>query len=559
MRRSTITSRSLLLCVLSLAACESKPDQPAGDLAGAAPSSSVATPAGSAQPAGSSAAGSGTSSHLSVLSPPKSAYKDWQLEKDSFKFQNYGPGMADFGPDEMQRLCGERVCADAAGGACVLTPAVDQLKDELNKIIQNGHCDGMATLALLLQRGVIDATKFGAATAAELKLDGNKALQHEIAFWWATQIVSPVGEARAAERTKATPNEVIAALREGLEKDEPYTISFFMRNGTAGHATTPYAVEDKGDDIVWILHYDNNYPGEARHIEVNTEANSWKYTTSSDPNQETPDDYEGDAETHTLYLVPLKNRVGALACNGVLGEVGGTAGSSTALRTIFLEGEGHLLIHDDQGRKLGYDGDKLVSEIPGAYYDVLPTGGDTEEPVYYVPQGIGLQIAIDGSDLQKEETAAVALIGPGYMMAVDEITLGKDDRDVLTVSGDWSEVEYETETGETPILRLGVSTSGPDYEMNLKVAGEKAGQKVSLGIDLAKGTFAFLVDGGDGESAYGIELHRIDEEGEETFEHEGMAAGEDKPVTFDYGSWKGDKSPLKVTIGDESSDVEDSE
>ncbi len=174
-----------------------------------------------------------------------------------------------------------------------------------------------------------------------------------------------------------------------------------------------------------------------------------------------------------------------------------------------------------------------------------------------MPQGIKLKITIDGAGLSKDEDDSVALIGPGYTLDVEDIDLQPNEKDEIDLAGDWSEIAYHTQTAETPTLRLGISTKGPDYEMAVKLTGEKPGQTISLAIDTAKSTFALLVHGGGGAADYTVDLERLDDKGKSEFKHKGLSAGDDKAVIFDYGSWTGGTAPLHVTVGGEAGDVTD--
>src|SRR3954449_3729953 len=59
--------------------------------------------------------------------------------------------------------------------------------------------------------------------------------------------------------------------------------------------------------------YDNNYPGAARAVEVNTKTDTWSYSGSTNP-AEAADTYEGDADTKTLELAPIAPRLGQQDC-----------------------------------------------------------------------------------------------------------------------------------------------------------------------------------------------------------------------------------------------------
>ncbi len=124
----------------------------------------------------------------------------------------------------------------------------------------------------------------------------------------------------AAENKTLTPNDVVGKIRESLKGgDESYTLGIYQPDYKAGHATTPYGIAEKENGVVWILQYDNNYPGEERHIEIDTKANTWAYTTAADPNG-AESGYKGDADTKTLTIAPSTVRTGPMVC-GLCGDV----------------------------------------------------------------------------------------------------------------------------------------------------------------------------------------------------------------------------------------------
>jgi hypothetical protein len=332
-----------------------------------------------------------------------------------------------------------------------------------------------------------------------------------------------------------------------------------------GHATTPYAVVDKGNDVVWIMHYDNNYPAQEKYIEVDKKANTWKYTTAADP-AASEHAYIGDASTKTLTIAPTSVRTGPLYCHfcGAVdapagGDKGAAKGAAAAppgpeMREIVLEGDGDLLITDDAGKRLGYVDGKLVQEIPNAFFAADKSGGDEaedDEPTYYVPAGHKLKVTLDGTALKKDGKADVDLIGKGYTLGVEGVHLSPGQKDEIDFSADFSVVTYTTKKAETPTLQIGIETSGADYELEVKVSGPTNGQSVELSIDLKKGTFGVKVKGDPAaKPTLEVKLSRVDKGGEQVFHHKGVAIAADQSLSLGYGAWKGDKNPLHVAVLD---------
>jgi hypothetical protein len=554
-----------VIILAAATACGGKKDKPSAS--------------GSAESAGSSEA-SGESHEGSALGKSASGIKAslgggngsktgaFTPSTKGFKFQNYGneiEGLENLTPTEIRRMFGDGVCADIQGDTCILTPPAERWMTEQNKGMDGGHCEGMASVALLMQLGKLDPNNFGAKTAFELDINGNAKLQHEVAYWFVTQFVAPMD---AAGNVQRTPNEVIDKLVQAFQtNDESYTLGFYKRDGTGGHATTPYAIQDQGNDITWILHYDNNFPGEERHIEVNRKTQVWKYVTASDPSQ-AAEDYDGDADTKTLTISPTSVRVGKLQCPfcGDIDPDGAAAAKGS--RKIDVEGDAQLLVTDDTGKRIGRADGKIVDEIPGAtvVQQKATSRRSKHEPEYDVPAGHKLTMTLDGSVLKAKESTDLTLTGPGYTMGVYDVDLAPGEKDTIEVSPNWGEISYKTEQNETPVIEIGVEEAGADWSFEIHAGGETGGQRVDLALDAKKGTFSVEASAKDGEASYEVEIHRIDDKGEQVFKHKGVSTGAKDRFTFHYADWKGNGTSIKADVDkgedgkiDETEDLKDEE
>lgn len=539
--------------------------------------STSSTPASSGSPkVGSGPAGSGTGivdgekgpgpRRASVLPAPTKPVEGFTPSTNGFKFQNYGndKGYTNLTVDELRRMFGDKVCANVTNDKCTLTPAAEAWMEQSNKAMGGGHCEGFAALALLIQQGQIKASDFGADDPFKLEIDGNEKLQREIAYWFVTQGVMPMA---GAEDKSLTPNEVVEKLKTILkDPKESYTLGIYEPGYKAGHATTPYGVVEKENGIVWIQQYDNNYPGEEKHIEVDSKANTWAYTTAADPNGEETG-YKGDADTKTLTIAPSSVRTSPMVC-GFCGDIDapeadtkgsagkGSAGGERYNQILFdADSDATLLVTDENGKRLGETVDgKFVTEIPGAKFAASKSGAD-DDPTYFIPVGHALSVALSGAHVKKEKPADVILIGPGYVMGVEGIALDPGQTDELAFSKDWSEFKYTTKSSEAPTIVLGIETTKADYTFELKVAGDGDGQVIIAGLDVSKGIFLLNVDGGPAKSNFELEIERVDEAGTATFHHAGLDVGGDQIARFDFGAWKGEKSALHVVILDDKGTV----
>ncbi len=551
---------SFYILVLAAAACGGKKTEKADNGSAGAPSVVEHTGGEPTKPSG----GAGVKASLGGGSSGGA----FTPTTKGFKFQNYG-GDANYEnltPTEIRRMFGDTVCAELDGDSCVLTPPAERWMVEQNKGMSGGHCEGMASVALLMQLGKLAPKDFGGDSTFALEIDGNKKLQHEIAYWFVTQGVAPMD---AAGNVKMTPTEVIDKLTEAFTSNkESYTLGFYKRDMTGGHATTPYGVLDKGNGITWILHYDNNYPGEERHIEIDRGKNTWTYVTASDPSQ-AAENYDGNADTKTLGLSPTSVRIGKLDCP-FCGDINPDPAAATkGSRLIETEGDAKLLITDDTGKRIGHADGKIVNEIAGA--EVVPLKStasrrNTGEPIYDVPSGHKLTVTLDGSSLSAKESNDVMLTGPGYTMGVYDVDLAPGEKDTIEVSPNWGEISYKTDQDETPVIEIGVEEAGADWSFEIHAGGETGGQRVDLALDAKKGTFSVEASAKDGTATYEVEIHRVDDHGEQVFKHKGVSSGAKDRFTFHYADWKGKGQAMKADLDkgedgkiDETDELKDEE
>lgn len=482
-----------------------------------------------------------------------------------FGFQNYGNEInpQNLTSAELRRVYGDAVCAKPANsdGSCELTPPAQQEIDRVNAIMNGGHCEGMAVLSWLLYAQKETPADFGGDKTVGLAFDGNAKLQREIAYWWALQTTPAVRKSRVATLQQAkspTPNGLTDLLVDAINnKTEAYTIAIFQREYKNGHAITPYAVVDKGSDIYWIMVYDNNFPNEERHIEIDRKANTWKYYASINPS--VPNSlYEGGADSFTFLLVPLSARFQQNACPFCAGgssRTNGLASAATQYNTIYMtsadkDNQADLLITDDQGHKLGYQNGKFYHEIPNADYQPIVSADlweDEQEPTYYVPTGISFTITIDGSSLKKEQVSSVVMIGPGYDIGVDDIKLSPGEKDTLTLSPDGRKLTYTPSSSEAPDIVVGLEHTGADYSFLINGFDLDVGGAVNVDLDYDKGQLSVSTTGSKNPAVYGLEVNRIDATTDQSFFHDGVELEPGATALIDFGKWDG-KGDLTIEI-----------
>ena len=469
-------------------------------------------------------------------------------ETNGFSFENYGDDIpaTNLTADELRRMFGDEVCSDINGDDCVLTPPAEQWMEQVNGDMAGGHCEGMAVLSLMMYTGQISPSDFGGSVASDLDVN-DEALQREIAYWWATQAVDPT----ASSVVRGTPMEILEYIRQMDVNGETYTIGIYNDRGE-GHAITPFGVEDKGDGLYAILAYDNNYPGETRELYIDSRDNSWTYETSINPAVET-DVWSGNADTQTLDLTPTSARLDVQACPFCEGGYSSTnklAAATEPLNQIFLDGEGHILITDESGNRLGYVDGQIVNEIPGATFTKyrMLASGETPEPIYSVPANLDVTVTVDGSQLTEETLTDLVLIGPGYTIGVEAIYLSPGQVDVAYFYPADEMIAYETTSDESPSIIFGVENPDADYYFEVYGADMIGGGIITAWLDSEAGDLLINTEQLNGEGSFNFYLTRITDEAEEEFYAEDIILKEGALIYVNYAEWT-DDNPEGIYFG----------
>lgn len=583
--RSRVTRACALVAVLTLGACSSGGSNTAGTGASSppdGPTTSVATK-GNATKGEVAPDVSGAPAAVSQLSGPITVGLDFKPEVDGFSFENYG-NVADrpnLTPKELQRYFGDTVCASTADGTCILTPPAEQWMQAINEGMNGGHCEGMAALAILLKKGTAKTSDFGADLTNALKIDGNNALAQEIAYWFATQALEPT---TSAELKTLKPSEVVARLRESFTSPdtESYTLGIYKTiegQKKEGHAITPFGLVDRSDGKVEIAIYDNNFPGQTRAVVVDPAAETWSYSTATNP-AEPVGLYEGNADTFSLTITPTSARLQAQSCPFCGGAAGGGAnrGATKGARQgldenhnpvegTTTDGFGFVFLGDagdDAGVDLqitGLDGQPLpgMTELDVKGQDGEDDGSlaqDDAAPAIMVPLGVPFKVTIDGSEATATAQTDVTYIGDGLDLYIDDINVDPGQVDEAVFDPTRGSVTYTTTKDEAPTIGAGFSSDEADYDFAIGGVDLPGGGTVETALDLLAGTFA-ITNRDEVTGTYAVAMDRIDDAGEQTFTDDGFDLPAGASVVIAYRDWssKNDKLVVTVNPGDGSDPV----
>lgn len=472
---------------------------------------------------------------------------------NGFSFENYGDeeGYANLNAAEMQRLFGPGVCVTGKGSRCVLTPTARAWMKSVNEAMAGGHCYGFAVLSELIHKGQLPAfgipslASFGAgATTYSLAIERNVPLQRAIARAWAFQTLDSV----TSGTVRGTPRKILNFLRNGAlspSSPESWTMSIFKRGMEGGHAITPYAVEAMGNGVYDVHVYDNNMPGDtSRRLTIDAVRNTWRYYASTKPGIPAAE-YEGDAKTGTLSLMPTRPGLGTQPCPVCVGR----QGFRSRYNEVRLQGGGeehaHLLIIDEKGRKTGRVGNRIVNQIPGA--QVLPRTSsprllangsvlvqDTLEPVYRIPRGIKFKMRISGRHMRTVNRETLTVVGPTYDATLQKLVMGPGQVANVHLSPRNKALTYRaSRRTKTPTVSLGAEAKRAAYSISASAVDAKPGSSLIF-VKRPRRQLMWIGDKTTSKRRYALTIQRFAAGGQARFRAQFTISGHQQAFLY-YG------------------------
>ncbi len=480
-------------------------------------------------------------------------------DPDGFSFPNYGneEGYANLDAAELERIFGPGVCLPGRG-KCVLTPIARTQMKAYNAAAANGHCFGFAVLAELIYKGYlprfgysgVSAFGAGASFPFQLRIGGNRLLQRSIARAFSFQDLAAIEAATVV----GTPVQILGKLRGALDPKakEIWTFEIFQYGFKAGHAITPYAIEDMGDGVYEVHVYDNNWPADdTRRLQIDTRKNTWSYYAAINPGLPEAQ-YVGNAKSKTLRLSPVTPALGVQPCPFCVGRQGG----GSKYNDIRLDGtsdeHARILVTDSKGRKTGYVGKRIVNQIPGA--KVLPRGsrgivplagggaeaGDSPVPVIQVPKNVAFEIEIDGRHLKVRDRETLTLVGPTYDASFENIIMGPGQTAAVAIDPRGNAIGYRASAKTVvPAISLGEESKNTGYTVT--IATRKAPPKSELiFVKVPKRKLMWFGDTTPKRRTYQVSIDALSAKGMKTYERDVTIQGKEQAFLY-YGPLARDK------------------
>jgi len=464
-----------------------------------------------------------------------------------YSFPNYGGvKITDLTMDDWRTIFGDdAVCAVKLLGRCLYDPVAVEFRDRWIQVMDGGHCYGMAVtssrfFARLDQPATLQAN---AANTYDLQL---ATARRNIASYFVRQGFNPVAS-YTHNSLRKTPSKILEQIRNSFDRSvDALTIAIFGNDAAgnpAGHAVTPYKVDDRGNDIFRVMVYDNNHPDDAnRYIEINTTNNTWSYNLGSVT-------WDGNATTHSIGVVPFTLNSGIMACPWCGSSRSRQA--TSVFSQIWAIGDAKLLVTNEAGQKFGYVGNNFVEEIATAFRTVLMTGLLKPGPaIYNIPVSGTNTLLLSSEAITQPTDMTVSQFGPDYVVTVDGITLNPAQQDQIQITEDGKQVAYQASEQKTITMTIalanlpspnaanqdGASDATESYAFAISGADVGPNQVVVAAVDSANGTLIFSNtkdQGGD----YNLAIEHTDDLGQRIFSYNNIGVGAGDTHVINYGLW----------------------
>ena len=401
-------------------------------------------------------------------------------------------------------------CVDGSGNK-ILTKAAKQWRTTYyEQKMQGWHCVGMAATSLInFWNGI---PSFPMTLDTDLR---RKTTRYSL-MWY----TKPARDGATCDPAQETVNNLVSAL-SGSRSNAVF-LSLWSGHGMA-HSVVPYCIEKIGNQRWRVKVYDSFSPGvDSCAVEVDTATDRFTYNCGS---------YGGKVSGCGLIISGL---------SGYHEPQDWVASRSSSTVQVSAAGGGRLLITDSNGRRIGYVGDDLVNEIPGATY--LPVASGTQagaEPVYVLPVEGVYSIIADGHTLDQGETMKVTQFGPQHALGVENIALESGEQDRVSFATDGTEISYRASSrkeADLVLIREDVNQSDGFY---LRRVDLRSNRWTHLRNEPDDGRL--ILDNADGRRGhYDLEITLIDAtDGERTFRHADISVSGGDTQYARYGDWDG--------------------
>ncbi len=449
----------------------------------------------------------------------------FEVRPDGFSFRNYGATFPEgnFTIADLRAEFGDGVCSRIEGNdeECIPSAEAQQWIDDRNVDMEYGHCIGFTVTSYRFAQGDIQPTLFSPDASTPYDLTQDIPIMRTIAvngsLYWVQSVWS--------SEVSGTPRDIIDAL---IALGEPVDLSIFLPGLVGGHSLLAYGVEQVEPQRYHILAYDNNFPGEEVHVEVNYEANTWRYGQGAGNPEEMTTIYEGDSTTETLRYIPL-SAYDTASCPFCPPELGAEeAGGEVIL--LSLLGQGDVLIKTALGT-IGSVAGEIINEIPGARH-IFQRGqlSATDAPDIVLPADT--DFTVEFSNLER-----VSSLGQDLSLVIDQLDPSAENNQLIVDPTNQS-VDFQAGGDQSPSLNVTIRQEDASYKVSLLGGQFADGDGLSIRTDETGGGLELRSQAADLEDTT-LLLTRLTDEEEALFATSSLEIEDGGAVLLDIEAWNG--------------------
>ncbi|MEZ4707415.1 MAG: hypothetical protein R3A44_09430 [Caldilineaceae bacterium] len=374
---------------------------------------------------------------------------DFQQSANGFQFPNYGGQFpeGDMTMAEVHDLFGDQVCTRWVGNICVPTVEAKQWLTMMNAFMQGGHCTGFTVMGYRLFTEQFEPDDFTLRATDTYEIEQKPPIMRRIARNYAMYDIEEVWRTEVA----GTPSHIVDEL---VRRRELADIGIFSQLG--GHSLLAYGVEDKGDGIYWILVYDSNHPGQELHIEVDYNANTWRYDEAAVNPDQKSSVWAGDAYSDSLFFYPLAAYdQWPLTCP-FCAPPPNTSQPRGA--TVAFSGAGNLLVRNAEGQQIGRWFGSYINTIPEAH--ILRARGaiaSPKTPILHLPEQSNVLTIQTSAASARGVQGSLQVIDGGFTVAIEQLNLAYNHVEEASISLTEQQLHYRAATDQKPVLKLSAS------------------------------------------------------------------------------------------------------
>lgn len=490
-------------------------------------------------------------------------YNTFRPKPWGYNFKNWGgtdySDSTDFDAGTMIRMFGKAVCqAGSTADDCVLTATARAWRDTELDSAKGGHCYGLAVSSQMFYANLDQAAIYQPTAAKTYDMDAGAKVRAHISEMFVSQGLSLADGTASGWISSKTPNEILDLVRANLRDtpNDPYVMAIFKTDDagkvTAGHAVTPFAIENRGNNVYWVHIYDNNKPNTDRYIVFDTAANTWLYGFGSTNPADPEGAWKGDATTKTVSLrLTSAHKLGGWSCpfcksQNVAPEVVAATASSVQFT---LSGGGDLLIRDAQNHGVGWDfnAKAYVSEIAGASRIAIVGGAgnpiDTQITLPAPTPATPLAAWVSGDGLTQTRKIRVAMVGAGFTLSVNDVLLAPAMHLLMTFQPDGRQIVFRADATSafTPAINLASDTNASGNGYLFDVSGITLGpsKAVTVSLDSTANALHFSDDTAQ-TNAYTVEMLRITPQGQtQHYMTNNAVVSNNTDAAMLFGGWDG--------------------